>query len=165
MDNENWKIVNGFSNYEVSDMGRVRNSFTFRILKQKTVGDNIRFKVNLYNDRGSKNFMVHRLVAIHFLPNIYGKDEVDHVNRNQQDNRVYNLRWCSSSENKLNTKIRKDNISGVKGVFFDKERNKWRANVKIYKQLHSKRFNTKDEAIEYRNKMVEEVYNDKFYKK
>lgn len=46
-----------------------------------------------------KYYQVHRLVAEVFIPNPMNKPEVDHINRNKQDNRVENLRWATHSEN------------------------------------------------------------------
>ena len=47
---------------------------------------------------------VHRIVAETFIekPKGYGKVEVDHINRNRQDNRVENLRWVTHKENQAN---------------------------------------------------------------
>ena len=47
---------------------------------------------------------VHRIVAETFIekPEGYGKVEVDHINRNRQDNRVENLRWVTHKENQAN---------------------------------------------------------------
>jgi len=51
--------------------------------------------------------------------------ETDHRNRNKLDNRRKNLRIVDRSQNSLNTKIRNDNKSGYKGVFWRADRNKW----------------------------------------
>lgn len=59
--------------------------------------------VTLQTPEGQKNFRVHRLVAQTFIPNPEGKKEVDHINENKQDNRVENLRWVTSAENKANS--------------------------------------------------------------
>lgn len=49
-----------------------------------------------------KVYLVHRLVAECFIPNPENKPEIDHINRNKQDNRVENLRWATRSDNSKN---------------------------------------------------------------
>lgn len=44
------------------------------------------------------------------------KRQVDHINSNRADNRRSNLRICTARENRRNTRKRKDNTSGFKGV-------------------------------------------------
>lgn len=65
------------------------------------------------NDRGymrvkinGKAYKVHRLVAEAFIPNPKNLPEIDHLNRDPQDNRCENLSWCSPSQNCRN---RRDN--------------------------------------------------------
>lgn len=53
-----------------------------------------------------KNCRVHRLVAMTYLPNPEGKEEVDHINKNRMDNRLENLRWVTSAENKANAEFK-----------------------------------------------------------
>ena len=50
---------------------------------------------------------------------------VDHINRDTRDNKKCNLRLATKSTNAMNTKIRKDNTSGIKGVTWSKKLLKW----------------------------------------
>lgn len=67
----------------------------------------------------------------------------DHRNRLRMDNRRSNLRFVTHRENVLNSTMRADNTSGIKGVSYSKHDDRWVAQVGTAKQ---KRFTTKDEA-------------------
>lgn len=78
-------------------------------------------------------------------------DVVDHINGIRNDNRWCNIRTASMAENSKNCKLRSDNKSGVPGVFFRKEQNKWRAKISHKgKRISLGQFATKEEAIQAR---------------
>ena len=54
-------------------------------------------------------------------------DQVDHEDTDRGNNRWTNLRQASNGPNIQNSKLRKDNASGVKGVHWDAQHKKWRA--------------------------------------
>jgi hypothetical protein len=54
---------------------------------------------------------------------------VDHINRDKLDNRRVNLRFCTVGQNACNSKMRKDNTSGYRGVCYVKRTGKWIAYV------------------------------------
>ena len=83
-----WKQIKQ-SNYEVSDIGDVRNSKNKKVRKTFDCGGYKR--VTLYINNYAKNFLVHRLVAEAFIPNPHNLPEVNHINENKLDNRIENL--------------------------------------------------------------------------
>lgn len=95
---EKWKPVEGYRNYEVSDLGRVRNTETNCIrCQQKRKSGYV--KINLYKDGTEHTIDVHRLVAKAFIPNPNKLPEVNHKHGNKADNRATELEWCTRPEN------------------------------------------------------------------
>jgi hypothetical protein len=58
-------------------------------------------------------------------------EEVDHINGDGLDNRRANLRVCTHSENAKNKRKQRNNISGFKGVSFNKKMNRWKGQLEI----------------------------------
>lgn len=83
---------------------------------------------------------------------------VDHINGIKTDNRKSNLRICTYCQNSMNMSTRKDNTSGQTGVFWDKQRGKWKAEIVCNKKrIHIGFFTNKDEAIKARQE-AEVIY-------
>jgi len=78
-----------------------------------------------------KSLMSHRVIWILTNGPIPNGMQIDHINGNRSDNRVGNLRIASHGENQLNTKIRKSNSSGIKGVSWRPLSKKWQARVSV----------------------------------
>lgn len=82
--------------------------------------------------------LMHRLIMVleGHLDSLTDEREVDHINRERNDNRISNLRVCpiGSSINAINATKREDNSSGYKGV--NKHKGKWLARV----QFRGKRY-------------------------
>ena len=125
---ETYKSIKDYDNYEVSNMGNVRNKKTGLILKQAL--RNGYYCVGFSNNGNKKGFLVHRLIALHFIPNPLNKELVDHIDRNPLNNSINNLRWATPSENNMNKSILKNNKSTKTGVYYDKHINRWL--VKMY---------------------------------
>ena len=53
--------------------------------------------------------------------------DIDHKDRNKLNNCKSNLRFCDMTQNLGNQKIHRDNTSGFKGVYFNKNAKKWQA--------------------------------------
>lgn len=139
----------GYENYLIYPDGKVQNKKTKRYLKY---GDNSHgyYVVGLYKNGKEKKHQIHRLVALHYIPNPENKPYVDHINRDKSDNRVENLRWVSSSENNQNVGIRKDNKVGHKNIHYDDKNKRYCYNKMIRGKRHHKCFKTKTEALCYK---------------
>ena len=102
--------------YEVSNLGNVRNKNTKAVLSQEDTGNGY-LCVGLQMDKGVyKKTRVHRMVAMTFLEfqRTEERNEVDHINGNKADNSVDNLRWCTHKENMNNPVTRRKIRRGVK---------------------------------------------------
>lgn len=68
-------------------------------------------------------------------------DIIDHENTDRGNNRWGNLREAANGKNIQNSKIRKDNKSGIKGVFWETDRQMWRGVISLDgKQIRIGRF-------------------------
>ena len=100
---ELWKSLKGVAvhgdNYEVSNLGNVRNTVTGKLLKGRMNRKGY-LTVVLYLDGKTKHQAVHRLVAQAFIPNPRNKPQVNHINGEEKaNNRVDNLEWATGHEN------------------------------------------------------------------
>lgn len=104
---EVWKSVLGFEGlYSVSDSGKVkshtkmRGAFEIqeRIMKP-AIKRNGYYQIVLSKDHFKKYPNIHRLVAIHFIPNPLNLPEVNHKDGDKSNNNVENLEWTTSSNN------------------------------------------------------------------
>ena len=91
-----------YSNYRFSSYGRVYSCGKNALLTGNLHSGYI--NVRLINDSGEqKAKRVHQLIALIFLgPKPDENSTVDHINRNRQDNCVWNLRWATKSEQNIN---------------------------------------------------------------
>ena len=99
---ELWKPVRSGENYEVSNLGQVRNSNTGRLVKPFVDRDQTYDRVQLCNNGRSRKVMVHTLVAEAFIGLKPDGMEIDHLNTNIHDNRACNLKYVTQEENRRN---------------------------------------------------------------
>ena len=91
------KVV-GFENYEVSNLGKVRNMKTGKILKPILRRDGY-LVLCLYGHNKQKHLLLHRIIATAFVDNPDEKPCVNHIDENKTNNDLSNLEWCTAKEN------------------------------------------------------------------
>ena len=102
---EEWKDIEGYEGlYQVSNLGNVRalkfyHSRNNVHLLKPTVNKYGYCVVSLHKDKKVKQYRVHRLVAIAFLPNPDNLPYVNHIDCDKTNNSLTNLEWCTQSEN------------------------------------------------------------------
>ena len=156
---EEWRDIKGYEGrYQVSNLGRIKslrdNNGNYRESFPLIFSDKSGYKrVNLYTRSRCKHFLVHRLVAMHFIDNPNNLPQVNHKDENKQNNCVENLEWCTPRYN----------------ICYGNRNKKVSNKLKVYKRTNShskhlkeshfrkcvicvttgKKFNTIKEAAEY----------------
>lgn len=96
--------------YSVSNYGNIRNNNTNRVLKPKLSKSGY-YYVDLYYNSKSRQYSVHRLVALYHVDNPHNYNEVNHINEIKTDNNAGNLEWCTHYQNMHHGNIGKRHIS------------------------------------------------------
>ena len=158
---EQWRLIDGYDNYEISSHGRVRNNKTCKIMTIRLKQDGYH-GIRLSKDNKKKDFLIHRLIGFAFLDKKEEDTDIDHIDHNKVNNMVNNLRWTTSSGNNRNRSISSKNTSGYQGVHFDNSDNSWVASW--YEEKRKKKYfsvkkygeeQAKQMAISYRKQMAE----------
>ena len=149
-------IINNYPNYSINKDGVVLN-----IKKNKPVQTQLTYdgykSLKLYNDGKSKRFTIHRLLGLHFIPLVEGKDIMDHINRNKLDNRLENLRWVNKSENNSNRNAYKN--SKLKERYITINKSSYRLTIRNHNFI--KCYNIKKYTLEYVKNIRDNIINAK----
>ena len=166
MENEVWKDVVGYEGlYKISNYGRIKTLERYyfsgmynsikkhqqEMIRKNEKTKNGYFRVALYKNGKTKRYLVHRLVAQHFIPNINNFSQINHKDENKENNYYKNLEWCNNKYNvnygKRNEKARKSiiKIKGRKVNQYDLQGNF----IKQYSSINgaSRQFNRKGNNI------------------
>lgn len=92
---EIWLDIRDHPNYEVSNVGRVRNKKTNRLLKPVINREGGYYRVSLNGIR----YYIHRLVADAFFDGDHRDMDVNHIDGDRLNNNLSNLEWCTRKEN------------------------------------------------------------------
>ncbi len=147
--------IQGYPDYLIHDDGRIwtkprknlrGSQRKGRFLKPYTTPNGYH-RVCLCRDGKRKHFLVSRLVAQHYIPNPENKAQVDHINRDIDNNHVSNLRWATRQENIDNRGMTIRNTSGHTHISYQKSKNRWKFEYRKKGHEFYKSFETKKEAI------------------
>ena len=142
---EQWKIIEDYPNYSVSNFGNVRNDIKMEIVKSFPRESNGCTYLRFYR-RGGPQLTIHKLVATLWVenPNKELYTQADHIDKNSFNNHFSNLRWVTASQNCMNRRPR----NTIKGAY--KQGNRWRCVVNNkslgFKNLHLGYYATQEEA-------------------
>jgi hypothetical protein len=135
--NEHWKDVVGYEGYyQVSNHGNVRSVDRIIYVNRGSCSYQTEMKghqliiaickhgyqyVTFSKEGKSKKFKVHRLIAIHFIPNPNNHELINHINGIRDDNRIHNIEWCDHSHNmKHKFLIGNDSNEGAQNAYSKK---------------------------------------------
>lgn len=109
---EEWRDISEWEGlYQISNLGRVKslarrvkNNLHGHIFKDENIrrgriDKNGYENILLCRDGKKNSFLIHRLVAIHFIGNPENKPQVNHIDGNKKNNILYNLEWVTEKEN------------------------------------------------------------------
>ena len=165
-DTEIWKDVEGYENkYQISNLGNVKSLGNNKTKIEKILkpgkAKGCYYFINLCKDSKRKMYFIHRLIALHFIPNPNNFEYIDHINRNTKDNRIENLRWVSLSTNNQNKSKRKNTSSQYIGVSWHKKNQKWHVQINIdSKSKYLGYYEEEEEAARAYDKFALEHYGN-----
>jgi hypothetical protein len=148
--NAEWKEIEGFPNYLISNNGQIFSKTKNVIRKHKRSKNDPYHRIILYN-RKDVTFLIHQLVYKNFgcwNPEL----SIDHINRNPDDNTIGNLRLLTPRQQAFNRKNNNENI-GIEVVNGTRE-----TTYKVSLWLNGKTtyfgsFKTLEEAIQVNRKI------------
>jgi len=119
---ERYKYLDGNLYFAKKGFGIIKGSKAGCVKKNGYV--NIRIK--------QKMLKLHRVIFL--FHHGYMPEYIDHIDGNPSNNKIENLRAANASQNAWNAQLRKDNVTGIKGVGFNKRSGKFRARIAVNKK-------------------------------
>ena len=153
--------IANFDGYFINKNGEILSKRIYkegRLMKPKMEKTGY-YRICLYKDNKQEYMLVHRLLALTFIPNPDNLPFVDHHDRIRKNNSLDNLSWVTRELNNQNRTRPKNNKLGYKHISVDKRKGNEYYRVRINRngKKHSKHFKTLEEAIKYRNEYLTEL--------
>lgn len=100
IEGEEWRNIEGYDDYQVSNFGRVKSFKQGKnfILKPR-IGHDGYLLIGIYQQGKQVWRKIHRVVAENFILNLDNKPQINHIDGCRLNNYVSNLEWCTASEN------------------------------------------------------------------
>lgn len=142
--------ITGYTKIDIEDVEKVKN-YKWQKHKQRT------YVSAMINGKGDR---LHRFVLSVNNPKVI----VDHISGDMLDNRKFNLRICTQSENGMNKRIQSNNTSGIPGIYLRSDTGKWCARIKINrKTINLGCFTDLEEAKKVRKEAEEKYFGEFSY--
>jgi hypothetical protein len=139
---EEWRTLEGYPGYSFSNTGKAYSYKSNRYIG----GSNSKRYTSVHlvkENKNNKNFNLSRIIYQLFgeNPEMLNEKEVDHINRDSTDNNINNLRLSTRTENEANkgkysTYGKKPCSSMFVGVYWQKQKQKWRVSISIGNNFH-----------------------------
>ena len=97
---EEWKDIKGYEGiYKISDLGKVVRIKGSQEHPMKIWNNGRYMEIRLSKGGKSTHFTLHRLLAVHFIPNPDNLPFVNHIDENKLNNSINNPEWCTQVYN------------------------------------------------------------------
>ena len=146
--------INGFNNYLIYPDGKVFSKKSNKYIYTSVDRCGYRRCSMINDNKKQKTKRIHRLLAEHYIPEVEGKEFVDHIDRDKLNNNLENLRWVNKRENGENRPINKNNKCGHKNICYDEKGKRYNFCKKIKGIKYQKYFKTLEEAVEYKIQII-----------
>ena len=153
-----FEFVKGYENlYKINRNGDIYSCwYKKNIIPQETEDGYL--WVKLSNEEGRKKYRLHRLLSIQFIDNPDNLPEVDHIDRNKNNNSISNLRWVSRIINRRN---RDDVIENMTDEQKEERLNKIREYKKVWAEKDRREKGIKEKVKGFDENEYHKEYNKK----